>query len=48
MRFLLSHWHCIVPIVGIAAAMFFMRDKAGQKSDGSTHNITTAHRHNQD
>ncbi|MDF3005687.1 MAG: hypothetical protein K0S22_2159 [Oscillospiraceae bacterium] len=48
MGFLLSHWHCIVPIVGIAAAMFFMRDKGERKNDGATHDITTAHRNNQD
>jgi hypothetical protein len=31
MSFLLSHWHCIVPIVGIAVAMIFMRDKPKEK-----------------
>lgn len=24
---LLYHWHCILPVVGIIAAMIFMRDK---------------------
>lgn len=27
MDFLFSHWHCILPIVGIGIAMFFMREK---------------------
>jgi hypothetical protein len=27
MQFLLIHWHCILPIAGIAFAMIFMRDK---------------------
>lgn len=42
MGFLLSHWHCILPIVGVVAAMFFMRDKGGRKNDGTTHDITAA------
>jgi hypothetical protein len=35
MQFLLSHWHCILPAVGIVAAIFLMRGKAenGGKSD---------------
>lgn len=24
---LLYHWHCILPVIGIVGAMFFMRDK---------------------
>lgn len=27
MELFLSHWHCILPIVGIVAAMFLMREK---------------------
>lgn len=27
MDLLLAHWHCILPAVVIAAAMFFMKDK---------------------
>lgn len=27
MDFLISHWHCILPVVGIVIAVFFMRDK---------------------
>ncbi|MDR0813503.1 MAG: hypothetical protein LBO63_05840 [Oscillospiraceae bacterium] len=35
MEFLLSHWHCILPIAGIAAAAFFMRDKSKNKNTQS-------------
>ena len=34
MEFLLSHWHCILPVVGIAVAMFLMRNKNKEKKDG--------------
>lgn len=27
MEFLLSHWHCILPVAGIGIALFFMREK---------------------
>lgn len=27
MELLLSHWHCILPVIIIAAALFFMREK---------------------
>ncbi len=27
MQLLLSHWHCILPVVGIVAAILFMREK---------------------
>lgn len=27
MNFLLAHWHCILPAIGIITAMFLMRDK---------------------
>lgn len=33
MQFLLEHWHCILPALGIIAAMFFMRDKDKEKKD---------------
>ncbi|MPM84705.1 hypothetical protein SDC9_131778 [bioreactor metagenome] len=33
MEFLLSHWHCILPVIGIGVAMFFMRDKNKDKKD---------------
>ena len=31
MEFLLSHWHCILPVIGIVGAMFFMRDRSKDK-----------------
>ncbi|GHU74257.1 hypothetical protein AGMMS49992_15180 [Clostridia bacterium] len=37
MEFLLSHWHCILPIAGIAVAMLFMRDKPKNEDNRSTH-----------
>ncbi len=33
MSFLLSHWHCILPVVGIIAAVFFMRDKPSKDAN---------------
>ncbi len=36
MQFLITHWHCILPALGIVAALVFMRDK--KKEDDS--NIT--------
>lgn len=34
MQVLLSHWHCILPILAIVAAMIFMnRGKSNKKSD---------------
>lgn len=27
MNFLLSHWHCILPVAAIIVAIIFMRDK---------------------
>lgn len=33
MEFLLSHWHCILPIVGIGIALFFMREKPNDKKE---------------
>ncbi len=35
MQFLLAHWHCILPALGIFAAMFFMRDKDKEKNDSN-------------
>jgi hypothetical protein len=35
LEFLLSHWHCILPIAGIAVAMLFMRDKPKGKNKQS-------------
>lgn len=31
MELLLSHWHCILPVVAIAVAMLFMREKPEKK-----------------
>lgn len=28
MEILLTHWHCILPVIGIVIAMFFMRDNS--------------------
>jgi hypothetical protein len=33
MSFLLSHWHCILPIAAIGVAMIFMRDKPKEKDE---------------
>jgi len=33
MQFLLSHWHCILPVVGIGVALFFMREKPKDKKN---------------
>lgn len=33
MQILLTHWHCILPVLGIVVAMFFMRDKDKGKKD---------------
>lgn len=33
MQFLLSHWHCILPVLAIAAAMFFMNRGKPKKKD---------------
>lgn len=33
MEFLLSHWHCILPVVGIVVAFFFIRDKPKEEND---------------
>lgn len=40
MQFLLSHWHCILPVIGIGAAFFFLREKPKEKKNdhGSTGN----------
>jgi hypothetical protein len=48
MEFLLSHWHCILPAIGIAVAMFFMRDKDKGKKDDNARDAIIAPRSNQD
>lgn len=35
MSFLLSHWHCILPVAGIIAAVFFMRDKSAKDTNNN-------------
>ncbi|MDR1572509.1 MAG: hypothetical protein LBS32_08300 [Clostridiales Family XIII bacterium] len=46
MQFLISHWHCVLPALGIVAAMFFMREKPEKrgKSDGGRQEWTPASR----
>ncbi|GHV11540.1 hypothetical protein FACS1894219_02840 [Clostridia bacterium] len=41
MQFLLSHWHCILPIIGIIAAGFFMREKPKDKGKNEQREINT-------
>jgi hypothetical protein len=33
MDLLISHWHCILPVVGIIIALFLMRDKKDKDKD---------------
>lgn len=33
MGFLISHWHCILPVAGIIIAVFFMLDKPQDKKN---------------
>jgi purine-cytosine permease-like protein len=33
MQFLLSHWHCILPVLAIVAAIFFMNRGESKKKD---------------
>lgn len=33
MDFLLSHWHCILPVLGIIVAAFLMRDKSSKNEE---------------
>lgn len=39
MNFLLSHWHCILPLATIIVAVIFMRDKTKSKKD-EQHNLS--------
>jgi hypothetical protein len=36
MQLLLSHWHCILPVVAIGTALFFMQEKP-DKGKNSNH-----------
>ncbi|MDR1068305.1 MAG: hypothetical protein LBL36_03550 [Clostridiales Family XIII bacterium] len=40
MEFIASHWHCIVPAIGIAVALLFMRDKNKKKNDNAPEDAT--------
>lgn len=33
MQFLLNHWHCILPVIGIVVAVFLMQKKPKKNSD---------------
>ncbi len=33
MGLLLSHWHCILPILGVGIGIFFMREKPNKNKD---------------
>lgn len=41
MQFLLSHWHCILPALGIVAAIFFMRERPGEKKTDNEIKVIT-------
>lgn len=32
MNFLVSHWHCILPVVGVLAAIFCLREKKEKRA----------------
>lgn len=36
MSFLLNHWHCVLPIVGIIVAGFLMRDNPNNKGNNES------------
>lgn len=36
---LLSHWHCILPVIGIAVAFYFMREKPKEKKSQNETNV---------
>lgn len=41
MEFLLSHWHCILPIAGIVIVLFLMREKPVKEiSDDKTTKVS--------
>lgn len=35
MDILLSHWHCILPVLGIAVAAFLLRDKSSKNEENN-------------
>jgi len=40
MNFLLSHWHCILPVAGIGIAFFFLREKPKEKKKDEQDNTS--------
>lgn len=38
--FLLSHWHCILPVIGIIVAVIFLSDKPKEREKESDHRTT--------
>jgi purine-cytosine permease-like protein len=44
LQFLLSHWHCILPVLAIVAAIFFMNRGESKKKD---QNNETGHGNNE-
>ena len=39
MDFLISHWHCILPVMGIGIALFFMRERPKKEKKDEQNNI---------
>jgi hypothetical protein len=48
MQALLSHWHCIIPVVGIGIAMLFIREKPKKKKKGEQNNKAVIPQQNND
>lgn len=50
MEFLLSHWHCMLPVIGIVGALFFMRDRSKDKKGdyNADHDATVIPQDNSD
>ena len=39
MGFLLSHWHCILPVLGIIIAAFLLRDKSSNNEENDSNKL---------
>ncbi|MEM5767927.1 MAG: hypothetical protein AAGU23_06020 [Bacillota bacterium] len=39
MQVLLNHWHCILPVIGLGAAFFLMREKTAKKKEQPDHTV---------
>jgi hypothetical protein len=39
MNFLLSHWHCILPVAAIIVAGIFMREKPKKEDEKPKHRV---------